>query len=213
MPVSLANLAGEDAVRRDLGKCAEQRIGRTEASQTAGRDRSRHHRVHHGSRRRDDGDRTEIALVVRWIPADQMAHAGVNRRFGKRQRRIDRPFDLRGTASEVRDEAIARNGDRHRDRYIAGIDAIIVDPVGKAVDAVGHRLDRVACEPLSLIEQRLDTGGEPLPAIGLHQMQEPLFAGGAGCELRAHIAQHLTRHPDVAVDYVEHRFDRLPGVV
>ena len=133
-----AHLAGEDAVGRDLGERAEQRIGEAEAGEAARRDGGGQDGIHDGAGRRDDLDRAEIALVVRRIAADQMPHRRVDGGLGERQRRVDGPAHLGRRAGEIRDEPVARHRDRHHDRDRVGVDAVVVDPVGERVGAVGH---------------------------------------------------------------------------
>jgi len=82
-PGIAADFAGEDAIGGDLRQRSEHDIGDAKAGQAACRHRGRHHRIDDGSRRRHDLDRPEVALVVRGIAADEVAHAGVDRGLGE----------------------------------------------------------------------------------------------------------------------------------
>ena len=175
----------------------------------ARRDRRRQDRVDDGPGRRADLDRPEVALVVGRVAADQVPDAGVDRRLRERERRVDRAPDLRRRALEVDDHPVAVDGDRDRDRDRVRVEAVLVDVVGERVDAVGHRRDRVPGEPLGLVEERGAGGGKVVDAVSLDEREVAALAGEARGDLGADVAEDDVRHPDVLLEQVEQRLDRL----
>ena len=107
---------------------------------------------------------------------------------------------------------IARNGDGNLDRNGGFVEAVTVDIVGEAIDAVRPCRERLACQPLAVIEQIHDKPFENLDPVLADQAHEFALAERAGRKLRLEIADHQIRQADVLGDDVEQRLVAHPAV-
>ena len=64
-----------------------------------------------------------------------------------------------------------------------------------------------------LVEQGVGAGVEPLDAIAADQINQALFACGAGRKLRPHISQNLTWDSNIALDDFKDGVYRLTAVI
>ena len=137
-----------------------------------------------------------------------MPHRRVHGGLGKGQRRVDAAAHLGRGAGEVGDHPVAVDGEGDFQRDRVRVDAVVVDPVGEFVTAVRHLGDGRAREPLGLSQEHGGAGLEALGAMLGDELEIGALARETGGDLGAHIAEHLTRHPNVPVDQLEHRLDR-----
>ncbi len=196
------------------GERAEHAVHHAEPGQSARRAGGRQHAVADRARRTDHIDRAEHAFVARNDLRQHRAHRAVGRRLGERQRVVDCAFHLRAGAGPVDHHAAAglADGDEQADR-LAVVDAVVVDPVLEAPFAVGKLGEFRAREALRVVEhvghQVLGTHrsilGEEFGELPLGDM--------AGGELRAQIARHLDRQPDVPLDERHDGLVELAGLV
>ena len=131
---------GKDLVRHHLRQRPKAAIDHAEAGQAARRTGGGQHGVGNRAWRGDDLNGPKNPFVVR-NPGWQNGPDGtVGRRLGKRQRVVDGPFHLRRTAGPIGDQAVPLlgQGDKEPDG-LPHVNAVIIDPVFKAVDAVRER--------------------------------------------------------------------------
>jgi hypothetical protein len=105
---------------------------------------------------------------------------------------VDRRRRLGIGSREVEAHAVARDGQRQAHMHRRIPHPIIVEAVGKFIDAVGKLADHPPHRPLRLIEHVLGRPDQRGRAISSRELAEPPFTNVEGRDLRHEItAQHL----------------------
>ena len=198
-------LAGRrDAVRDGLGQRSEQDVddalGGLDVAAGAG---GREFRVDDGALGRPDLDRPHQARIEGDVLLDEGAEDIENGRTGDGEVGVDAALGLgRGTA-EIDDGPVApdRDPDGDIDRPVR--DAVVVEPVGEDVVAVGDAADGLAQELLGIILDEAGIGPDLPGSEPGHGLLEPRPADLVCGHLGQQVAPALVGRPDVGEQEVE----------
>jgi len=162
----------------------------------------------------DDLDRAVEGLVAGDVEGEHGLEARVGGGLGEGERVVDGALDLRGGAGPVCDQGVPLlgEGDREAGR-LSEVDAVVVDPVLEAPNAVRQLPEGGAGQPLRVVDQLLHGAHDGLRAVALDEAQERRLGDVAGGQLGAHVPQDADGHAHVLLDEPEERLVRLAGVV
>jgi hypothetical protein len=96
---------------------------------------------------------------------------------------------------------------------LAEFDAVIIDMILEGPFAIGQLAQRGAGQPLGVVQQLIHVEAGPGHAVARHQLLEGALGDGAGGELGTQIAEHLDRHPHIAVDHHVQGFVGLAALI
>ena len=188
------------ALRQRLGKRAVDGVEDADLNVRPAAAGGRIFRIEKALAPRHGPDRPLDPIIVRHVHFGKGADA--ESRVGARvvYVGVDAGLDLIAAAREIDNGLIPLDVDIHADTHRLGAGADIVEHVIEAVDAIGNGRDQLARALLRSRQELLDGTVHSRASLRAVEGAQALGADMIGIALRAQVAAHLLRNPDIAKD-------------